>query len=76
MNKCIGEMSESELIDFIIELQEENSRLERNLDKRIDAWQELKDFLEEKWQESQDIWYVKIINKMREIENGSSSRNI
>lgn len=76
MNKSIGEMRESELKDFIIELQEENSRLERNLDKRIDAWQELKDFLEEKWQESQDIWYVKIINKMREIKNGSNSRNI
>lgn len=76
MSKSIGEMSESELKDFIIELEEENSRLERALDKRIDAWQELKDFLEEKWQESQDIWYVKIINKMREIENGSSSRNI
>lgn len=69
MSKSIGEMSESELKDFIIELQEENSRLERNLDKRVDAWQELEDFLEEKWQESQDIWYVKIINKMREIED-------
>lgn len=76
MSKRIGEMRESELKDFIIELEEENSRLERNLDKRIDAWQELKEFLEEKWEESQDIWYVKIINKMREIENGSSSRNI
>ena len=76
MNKSIGEMRESELKDFIIELQEENSRLERKLDKRIDAWQELKEYLEEKWEESQDIWYVKIINKMREIENGSSSRNI
>ena len=76
MNKSIGEMRESELKDFIIELHEENSRLERKLDKRIDAWQELKEYLEEKWEESQDIWYVKIINKMREIENGSSSRNI
>ena len=68
MNKSIGEMSESELKDFIIELQEDNSRLERNLDKKIDAWQELKDFLEKKWEESQDIWFVKIINKMQELE--------
>ena len=29
MNKNIGDMSESELKDFIIELQEENSRYER-----------------------------------------------
>ena len=29
MNKNIGDMSESELKDFIIELQEENSKYER-----------------------------------------------
>ena len=29
MNKNIGDMTESELKDFIIELQEENSRYER-----------------------------------------------
>lgn len=50
MSKSIGEMSESELKDFIIELQEENSRLERALEKRVGGWQELKDFLEEKWE--------------------------
>lgn len=60
----------------LYKIEEENSRLERALDKRIDAWEEMKEYLEEKWEESQDIWYVKIINKMREIENGRSSRNI
>lgn len=29
MNKNIGDMTNSELIDFIIDLQEENSRYER-----------------------------------------------
>ena len=29
MNKNIGDMTESELKDFIVELQEENSRYER-----------------------------------------------
>lgn len=33
MNKNIGDMSESELKDFIIELQEENSRYERKNQK-------------------------------------------
>lgn len=33
MNKNIGDMSESELKDFIIELQEENSRNERKNQK-------------------------------------------
>ena len=31
-------------------------------------WNELKKWLEEHWQESQDIWFVKIIGKMRELE--------
>lgn len=33
MNKNIGDMTNSELIDFIIDLQEENSRYERKIDK-------------------------------------------
>lgn len=33
MNKNIGDMTESELKDFIIELQEENSRYERKNQK-------------------------------------------
>lgn len=33
MNKNIGDMSESDLKDFIIELQEENSRNERKIER-------------------------------------------
>ena len=33
-------------------------------------WNELKRWLEDNWQESQDIWFVKIINKMQELEQG------
>lgn len=33
-------------------------------------WNELKKWLEDNWQESQDIWFVKIINKMQELEQG------
>lgn len=36
----------------------------------IDNWNKLKEWLEENWQESQDIWFVKIINKMQDIEGG------
>ena len=46
----------------IEELLEENKQLKAN-------WNKLEEFLETNWKESQDIWYVKIINKMREIEN-------
>lgn len=31
-------------------------------------WNELKEWLEDNWKQSQDIWFVKIINKMQEIE--------
>ena len=33
-------------------------------------WNKLKKWLEENWQQSQDIWFVKIINKMQELEQG------
>ena len=33
-----------------------------------DNWDKLKEWLEGNWEESQDIWFVKIINKMQELE--------
>lgn len=36
MNKNIGDMSTDELKDFIIELEEENSRYERIIDKALE----------------------------------------
>ncbi len=47
-------------------LQQENKNLKSN-------WNELKGFLEDNWQKSQDIWFVKIINKMRGIEQGNDN---
>ncbi len=59
------------------ELQKENEQLSRDVDMwnkkyndLFDKWTELRDWLEENWEESQDIWFVKIINKMREISEG------
>ena len=50
MNKNIGDMTESELKDFIVELQEENSRYERinqkykeAIDKSIEKLEEVKE---------------------------------
>lgn len=44
-------------------VKDENKQLKNN-------WDELKEWLEEKWEVSQDIWFVKIINKMKELEKG------
>lgn len=46
------------------QLQQENKQLKAN-------WDKLKEWLENNWIESQDIWFVKIINKMQELEQGS-----
>ena len=46
------------------ELKEENKQFKDN-------WDKLKEWLESNWEESQDIWFVKIINKMQELEQGS-----
>lgn len=43
------------------ELKEENKQFKDN-------WDKLKEWLESNWEESQDIWFVKIINKMQELE--------
>ena len=47
-------------------VQQENKQLKAN-------WDKLKEWLESNWEESQDIWFVKIINKMQELEQGSDS---
>ena len=52
------------ILEANIKLVDENKQLKAN-------WDKLKEWLESNWEESQDIWFVKIINKMREIEQGS-----
>ena len=52
-----------ELFRDYIELTLKNERLQNN-------WNELKKWLEEQWKQSQDIWFVKIIGKMQELEQG------
>ena len=48
MNKNIGDMTESELKDFIIELQEENSRYERINEKYKEVIEKAIEYLETK----------------------------
>lgn len=43
--------------------REKNNQLQSN-------WNSLKEWLEKNYNESHDIWYVKIINKMNELEGG------
>ena len=50
-------------------LLKENQKLKAN-------WDKLKEWLESNWKESQDIWFVKIINKVQELEQGSDSNEI
>ena len=55
------ERSNNRREDTILEQRQEISDLEDN-------WDKLKEWLESNWEESQDIWFVKIINKMKELE--------
>lgn len=47
--------------NIIKDLEEENKQLKNN-------WNKLKEYLEKSWAESQDIWFVKIINQIQELE--------
>ena len=40
----------------------------KKIEELENNWNKLKEYLEKSWTESQDIWFVKIINKMKEIE--------
>ena len=67
---------------FVKDLLKENQELKKNYENAVadyetamaekeqlkDNWNNLKEYLESMWEESQDIWFVKIINKMGEIE--------
>lgn len=49
------------ILDYIKKLEQENKKLKREKEQ-------LKAFLENEWKKSHDIWFVKIINKINEIE--------
>lgn len=38
------------------------------IDKLESNWKALKEWLEDNWKSSQDIWFVKIITRMNELE--------
>ena len=72
MNKNIGDMTESELKDFIVELQEENSRYERInqkykevIDKAIEY---MKDFIFEPLLTNEDRKLIMYNDNLRNFE--------
>ena len=67
MNKKIGNMTESELKDFIIELQEENSRYERLNQKYQEVIEKAINFIDMHMYE--DYCYVGSEDRLKEILN-------
>lgn len=49
---------------FVKDLLKENRELKKKLKKQQ---KEFMTFLEDNWKETQDIWYIKILNKFKEI---------
>lgn len=45
------------------------------LDNYVKNWNEFKNWLEEQWKQSHDIWFVKVIGKMQELEQGKDESN-
>ena len=65
MNKNIGDMTESELKDFIVELQEENSRYERINEKYKEVIEKAINFIDMYMYE--DYCYVGSEDRLKEI---------
>lgn len=59
----LGETLKKQCIDYINNLELENKKINDN-------WNKLLNFLEDQWTETQDIWYVKIIEKMKDMQRG------
>lgn len=59
----LGETLKKQCIDYINNLELENKKINDN-------WNRLFNFLEDQWIETQDIWYVKIIEKMKDMQRG------
>lgn len=52
-------------------IEEELEEAYKTINQLTNNWNELEEFLESNWIDTQDIWYVKIINKMKEIKNSN-----
>lgn len=65
--------NEGLIINELISLCEYKDEVFEKNKKLKDNWNKLKELLEENWKQSQDIWFVKIINKMQELESGDSN---
>ena len=64
---------EHEAIKRLSELEEENAKLlQQNefLMKDSNTLQYLEMYLENMWSETRDIWFIKIINKIKEFKGG------
>ena len=68
MNKNIGDMTESELKDFIVELQEENSRYERINQKYKEVIDKAIEYIDMHMYE--DYCYVGSEDRLKEILKG------
>lgn len=51
-----------------VESQKYIIRANKKIEQLQSNWNSLREWLEKNYRESQDIWYVKIINKMNELE--------
>lgn len=56
-------------------LEEENKSLQSKLKEKEEAEKEFKKLLEDKWNESQDIWFIKLLNKYEEITSKQAKEN-
>lgn len=56
-----------DLLKLYVELQEDNETLLSRIRGYKSQQKEFMTFLEDNWKETQDIWYIKILNKYKEI---------
>jgi hypothetical protein len=72
----------SELLKMIEDLEKERTMyktsfevMSKNYFELQNDWNGFKNWLEEQWKQSQDIWFVKVIGKMQEMGQGKDENN-
>ena len=55
-------------VDNYEQMEQNIENLNHQLQEKNCNWNKLKQFLEKNWSDTQDIWYIKIINKMNDLD--------
>ena len=74
-NYLLLNKSKAQILNILLNTEEKMEDLQSQLKAKEEAEKEFKKLLEDKWNESQDIWFIKLLNKYEEITSKQAKEN-